>query len=199
MYSTQLPAVMRGQTAGVISTSESIWSDPKPLKWGPPTYSTTRKCNSQTPPDVGRSPSHEARRQIKEEVWDWCSGRHTHTSSCGKIGYGPRRCSVTSLLHDWSQDSESRAFSHSSIEAMYVHEERPVLDYPYPLNPVTNSYGYFPHGKLGFSVFSFNSFQQHTEGCFPRQGLRLDSEFSIASLNHNMYIRLRSSEIEELK
>ncbi|XP_066518129.1 T-box transcription factor TBX6L [Hoplias malabaricus] len=27
---------------------------------------------------------------------------------------------------------------------MYVHEERPVLDFPYPLNPLTSSYGYYP-------------------------------------------------------
>ncbi|XP_072516283.1 T-box transcription factor TBX6L [Salminus brasiliensis] len=27
---------------------------------------------------------------------------------------------------------------------MYVHEERPMLEYPYPLNPMTNNYGYYP-------------------------------------------------------
>ncbi|KAL6463848.1 hypothetical protein MHYP_G00282390 [Metynnis hypsauchen] len=27
---------------------------------------------------------------------------------------------------------------------MYVHEERPLLDYSYPLNPLTNNYGYYP-------------------------------------------------------
>ncbi|KAI4898569.1 hypothetical protein NFI96_025598 [Prochilodus magdalenae] len=27
---------------------------------------------------------------------------------------------------------------------MYVHEERPMVDYPYPLNPLTNNYGYYP-------------------------------------------------------
>ncbi|XP_049322342.1 T-box transcription factor TBX6L isoform X2 [Astyanax mexicanus] len=27
---------------------------------------------------------------------------------------------------------------------MYVHEERPLLEYPYPLNPLTSNYGYYP-------------------------------------------------------
>uniref|UniRef100_A0A8B9H284 T-box domain-containing protein n=1 Tax=Astyanax mexicanus TaxID=7994 RepID=A0A8B9H284_ASTMX len=31
---------------------------------------------------------------------------------------------------------------------MYVHEERPLLEYPYPLNPLTSNYGYYPQGKI---------------------------------------------------
>uniref|UniRef100_A0A3B4BYE4 T-box domain-containing protein n=1 Tax=Pygocentrus nattereri TaxID=42514 RepID=A0A3B4BYE4_PYGNA len=30
---------------------------------------------------------------------------------------------------------------------MYVHEERPMLDYSYPLNPLTNNYGFYPQGN----------------------------------------------------
>ncbi|XP_035383285.1 T-box transcription factor TBX6L isoform X2 [Electrophorus electricus] len=44
-----------------------------------------------------------------------------------------------------SLPAASAGFSDSCFRAMYVHQERLVLDCPCPLNSLANSYGHYPH------------------------------------------------------
>lgn len=73
-----------------------------------------------------------------------CS-QHTHLFPHEKrVGVHLGRASrhITSHIQSWLLHSESRVVRDSSFKAMYVHK-----DYPYPVNPLTKSYGYYSQGK----------------------------------------------------